>query len=214
MTTKAIEERYAGLAESECCLSCGTAVGLCDAKPGQICVDLGSGRGTDVLRLADVVGPTGHAYGIDVTDAMLDKAQKTAKKLGVTNATFLHGTLEQLPLPTDTADWVLSNCVLNHAADKAATWREIARILRPGGHFIVSDIYTVEDIPAEYRDNPEYVAECWAGAVSKDAYLAHIHGAALAGVTVLEESAPYGKGKAKIVSFTVSGKKLPRCGCS
>lgn len=214
MTTKAIEERYGILAESECCLSCGTAVGLCDAKPGQVCVDLGSGRGTDVLRLADVVGPTGHAYGIDVTDAMLDKAQKTAQKLGVTNATFLRGTLEQLPLPADTADWVLSNCVLNHATDKAATWREIARILRPGGHFVVSDIYTVEDIPAEYRDNPEYVAECWAGAVSKDVYLAHIHGAALAGVTVLEESAPYGKGKAKVVSFTVSGKKLPRCGCS
>ena len=211
--TQAIEARYAELAESTCCLSCGSAVSRCDAKAGQICIDLGSGRGTDVLRLAEVVGQGGHAYGIDVTEAMLDKAQKTARKLGVTNATFLHGTLEQLPLPDDTADWVLSNCVLNHATDKSATWREIARVLKPGGHFVVSDIYTVEEIPAEYRDNPEYVAECWAGAVSKDEYIRHIDAAGLQDVVIFEESAPYGKGKAQVVSFTISGQKRGRC-CS
>lgn len=211
MTTQAIEQRYSTLATSECCLSCGTAVGLCDAKAGQVCVDLGSGRGTDVLRLAEIVGPDGHAFGIDVTDAMLDKAQKTAAKLGVTNATFLRGTLEALPLPSETADWVLSNCVLNHAADKAATWREIARILKPGGHFVVSDIYAVGEIPDEYRNDPAYVAECWAGAVSKDAYLGHIRAAGLAGVRVVEESAPYEKGKASVASFTVSGRKYERC---
>ena len=211
--TQAIEARYGELAESTCCLSCGSAVGHCDAKPGQVCVDLGSGRGTDVLRLAELVGPEGHAYGIDVTDAMLDKAEKTARKLGVTNATFLRGTLEKLPLPDASADWVLSNCVLNHAADKNATWREIARVLKPGGHFVVSDIYAVEEIPAEYRDNPEYVAECWAGAVSKEQYLRHIQDAGLEDVTISEESAPYGKGKAQVVSFTVSGQKRGRC-CS
>lgn len=212
-TTHAIETRYGELAESTSCLSCGLAVGHCDAQPGQVCVDLGSGRGTDVLRLAEVVGPAGHAYGIDVTDAMLAKAQKTAQKLGVTNATFLRGTLEQLPLPDQTADWVLSNCVLNHATDKDATWREIARVLKSGGRFVVSDIYAVEEIPAEYRDNPAYVAECWAGAVTKDQYLGHIHAAGLEDVLIFEESAPYGKGQARVVSFTVSGRKRKRC-CS
>ena len=211
MTTQAIEERYGELAESECCLSCGTSAGLCDAKPGQVCVDLGSGRGTDVLRLAELVGPTGHAYGIDVTDAMLGAAQKTAKKLGVTNATFLRGTLEALPLPGEAADWVLSNCVLNHATDKAATWREIARVLKPGGAFVVSDIYAVGEIPDEYKNDPAYVAECWAGAVSRDAYLAHIRAAGLTGIQVVEESAPYEKGKATVASFTVSGRKYERC---
>lgn len=211
-TTNAIEQRYGELAESECCLSCGAAAGLCAAEPGQVCVDLGSGRGTDVLRLAEAVGPTGHAFGIDVTDAMLDKARKTAAKLGVENATFLHGTLEELPLPTATADWVTSNCVLNHATDKARAWSEIARILKPGGRFVVSDIFAVGDIPAEYRDDPEYVAECWAGAVTKDEYLGHIAAAGLVGVAVVDESAPYDKGKARVVSFTVSGNKpLRRC---
>jgi ubiquinone/menaquinone biosynthesis C-methylase UbiE len=211
MTTQAIEERYGELAASDCCLSCGTSVGLCDAKPGQVCVDLGSGRGTDVLRLAELVGPKGHAYGIDVTDAMLDQAQKTAAKLGIQNATFQRGTLEALPLPSEAADWVLSNCVLNHATDKAATWLEIARILKPGGHFVVSDIYAVGEIPDEYRNDPAYVAECWAGAVSKEAYLQHIRAAGLTGVAILEESAPYEKGKATVASFTVSGRKFERC---
>jgi arsenite methyltransferase len=206
-TTKAIEERYGGLAESCCSLSCGTAVDLVDAKPGQICVDLGSGRGNDVLRLAEAVSPNGHAYGIDITDAMLDKARRTAEKLGVENATFLNAELEHLPLADGAADWVISNCVLNHASDKAAVWREIARVLRPGGRFVVSDIYAVDDIPAEYRNDPAYVAECWAGAVSRSEYLAHVQGAGLRDVAITDESAPYGKGKARVASFTVSGRK-------
>ncbi len=184
----------------------------CAAKPGDVCVDLGSGRGTDVIRLAERVGPTGHAYGVDVTDAMLDKAQKTAERLGVTNATFLRGTLEALPLPSSSADWVISNCVLNHATDKAQTWREIARILKPNGRFVVSDIYAVGEIPAEFAGDPAYVAECWAGAVTREAYLVNVGQAGLTGVTISEESAPYEKGKATVASFTISGKK-PGCCC-
>lgn len=206
-TTRAIEERYGGLAESCCSLSCGTAVDLVDAKPGEICVDLGSGRGNDVIRLAEAVAPNGHAYGIDVAEAMLDKARRTADKLGVANATFLHAELEHLPFADDAADWVISNCVLNHAGDKEAAWREIARVLRPGGRFVVSDIYAVDDIPAEYRNDPAYVAECWAGAVSRAEYLAHVRGAGLVDVAITGESAPYGKGKARVASFTISGRK-------
>ena len=113
------------------------------ALPGQVCADLGSGRGTDVLRLAELVGPEGHAYGLDISDGMLEKAKKTAIKLGVTNATFLKAELEALPLQDETVDWVTSNCVLNHASDKLKVWKEITRILKPEGHFVVSDIYAV-----------------------------------------------------------------------
>jgi len=209
--TQAIETRYGELAEASCCLSCGTAVGHCAPEPGQVCVDLGSGRGADVLRLAALVGPTGHSYGIDITDAMLEKARKTADKLGVTNATFLRSDLERLELPDQTADWVVSNCVLNHASDKAKVWREIARILKKGGHFVVSDIYAVEPIAEEYRNDAEAIAECWAGAVTRDEYLLHIQRAGLVDVQVLEESSPYDKGRARVASFTVSGRRTPRC---
>ncbi len=210
---EAIERRYTELAGSECCLSCGTAATRCDPQPGQVCVDLGSGRGTDVLRMAETVGPDGHAYGVDVTDAMLDKARKTAEKLGIENATFLRSRLEQLELPDETADWVTSNCVLNHASDKVAAWREIARVLKPGGQFVVSDIYAVGDIAEEYRNDPDAVAECWAGAVSKREYLQHIAAAGLIDVEIVEESAPYAKGKATVSSFTVSGRRARRIRC-
>jgi arsenite methyltransferase len=212
--TEAIEARYGDLAESSCCLSCGTASSLCEPTPGQVCVDLGCGRGTDVLRMAEKVAPDGHAYGIDLTDAMLQKARSTARKLGVTNATFLLGEIETIALPDASADWVTSNCVLNHVADKARAWREIARILKPSGRFVVSDIYAVEPIAPEDRADPEAVAECWAGAVTREEYLAHVAAAGFGDVTVLEESAPYRKGRAVVASFTLAGgRALPKKRC-
>jgi arsenite methyltransferase len=205
--TNAIEARYGTLAETSCCLSCGSAVERISATPGQTCVDLGSGRGTDVLRLAEQVGPAGHAYGIDLTDAMIDKARRTAEKMGVRNATFLRGDLTALPLGDGAADWVTSNCVLNHADDKRAVWREIARVLKPGGRFVVSDIYAIDPVPEVYRNDPEAVAECWAGAVVKGEYLAAIEAAGLSDVEILEESAPYEKGKVRVSSFTITGAR-------
>ena len=97
--------------------------------------------------------------------------------------------------------------MLNHATDKVRTWREIARILKPGGHFVVSDIYAIGEIPAEFANDPAYVAECWAGAVTRDVYLANVRDAGLVDVTIGEETAPYAKGKATVASFTISGKK-------
>ncbi len=211
--TNAIEQRYSELAGSDCCLSCGTAATRCEPRPGQVCVDLGSGRGTDVLRLAEAVGPEGHAYGIDMTDAMLDKSRKTADKLGIDNATFVRSGLERLELPDELADWITSNCVLNHAGDKAAVWREIARVLKPGGQFVVSDIYAVGEIAEEYRNDPEAIAECWAGAVSKPEYLEHIAAAGLVDVEIVEESAPYEKGEATVASFTISGRRPRKVRC-
>lgn len=211
--TTAIETRYSELASSECCLSCGTAVGHCEPKPGEVCVDLGSGRGADVLRLAEAVGPSGHAYGLDLTEAMLERARRTAEKLGVENATFVRSELESLALPDSTADWLVSNCTLNHAADKARVWREIARVLKPGGRFVVSDIYAVDTIAEEDKNDPEAVAECWAGAIPKAEYLARIEAAGLDGLSVLEESAPYEKGRTRVASFTIAGRRPKRTCC-
>lgn len=205
--TDAIQARYSTLAESSCCLSCGSAVSHISATPGQVCVNLGSGRGADVLRLAELVGETGHAYGIDITDTMLDKAKRTAEKLGVKNASFLQADLARLPLADAQVDWVTSNCVLNHAPDKPAVWREIARVLKPGGQFVVSDIYAIEPVPEMYRNDPEAIAECWAGAILKSEYLAAIADAGLTDVKILEESAPYEKGKVKVTSFTITGSR-------
>ncbi|MCK6547523.1 methyltransferase domain-containing protein [Myxococcota bacterium] len=213
--TEAIQARYSGLAQSECCLSCGGAVQRAEPKPGEVCLDLGSGRGNDVLRLAEKVGATGHVYGVDVADGMIEKARKTADKLGVTNVDFLKATFDHLPLPDGSIDWIVSNCSLNHADNKPAVWREIARVLRPGGRFVVSDIYALTPIPDEHRNDPEAVAECWAGAVVKHEYLAEIAGAGLERVEILEESQPYAKGKTTVASFTLSGEKpKSRCCCS
>lgn len=212
--TTAIQIRYTELADSSCCLSCGSAASQCSPQPGHVCVDLGCGRGTDVLRLAEQVGPTGHAYGIDLTEAMLDKARATARKLGIAHATFLRSDLEHIELPTNTADWVTSNCVLNHVADKGKAWREIARILKPGGQFVISDIYAVEPIADADRNDPEAIAECWAGAVTRAEYLAHISAAGLTQLVISEESAPYAKGRATVASFTLAGvKPVPRSCC-
>jgi arsenite methyltransferase len=205
--TDAIENRYEALAQSSCCLSCGSSVAYVDARPGQVCLDLGSGRGSDVLRLAEKVAPGGHAYGVDITDKMLETARSTAKKLGVNNATFVRAELACLPLDDASVDWLTSNCVLNHAADKRAVWREIARVLKPGGRFVVSDIYAVTPVAEVYRNDPDAVAECWAGAIPKDEYLEAIALAGLGDVEILEQSAPYQKGRAEVASFTITGAR-------
>jgi len=210
---KSITGRYNGLAESACCLSCGSAVSFGKARAGEVCVDLGSGRGTDVLRLAETVGPGGFAYGIDLSEAMIAKARRTAEQLGITNAGFINSPLEKLPLENSIADLVLSNCTINHASDKQAVWNEIYRILKKGGRFAVSDIYAIDNVPDEFRNDPDAVAECWAGAITKELYLETIARAGFVNVTILEESRPYGKGKIQVASFTITGSKPSGCCC-
>lgn len=210
---ESINERYSTLAESACCLSCGGAAGHGDPKPGEVCLDLGSGRGTDVLRLAGEVGPTGYVYGVDISEGMLEKARKTAEKLGVENAAFLQSTLDSLPLGNGMVDLVISNCTINHASDKPAVWREVYRVLRDGGRFVVSDIYSIGEVPEEYRTNPEAVAECWAGSVPRADYLETVRAAGFTDIAILEESAPYPKGAVEVASFTLAGRKPSRACC-
>ena len=207
MEIKEINNRYSELAESECCLSCGGAINYAEPKTGEVCVDLGSGRGTDVLRMAESVGSTGFVYGIDISDGMLDKARRNAEKFGVTNVSFIRSELEKLELPDKMADLVISNCTLNHAADKQSVWNEIYRILKKDGRFVISDIYATSAIADEYRNDPVAVAECWAGSVTRSEYMLQLENAGFASIEIIEESAPYAKGNAEVASFTIAGKK-------
>jgi SAM-dependent methyltransferase len=213
MEIKEINTRYSELAETECCLSCGGAINYAEPQRGEVCVDLGSGRGTDVLRMSESVGETGFAYGIDISDGMLEKARKNAEKFGAQNVRFIRCELEKLELPDETSDLVISNCTLNHAADKQAVWNEIYRILKKGGRFVISDIYATAAIADEYRNDPVAVAECWAGSVTRPEYMQQLENAGFASVEILEESAPYAKGNAEVCSFTIAGKKASGCGC-
>lgn len=202
-----INLRYSSLAESTCCLSCGGAINYSDATEGEVCVDLGSGRGTDVMRLAETTGDLGFVYGIDISEGMIEKAKATAAHLGISNVRFIHSQLENTGLQDGIADLVISNCTINHAADKQLVWNEIFRILKPGGRFVVSDIYSTEPVPEEYRNDPVAVAECWAGSVTRGEYLYQIENAGFESVRIIEESNPYDKGKIQVASWTVAGKK-------
>ncbi len=214
MNTSEIEKRYSILANDTCCLSCGGALHYSKPQKCEICVDLGCGRGNDVLRMAEEVGREGKVYGVDITDAMLDKARKTAHKMGINNAEFIKSNLESLPFEDNSVDLIISNCTINHVDNKDAVWNEIYRILKSGGRFVVSDIYSDKEVPDAYRNDPEAVSECWAGAVTKDVYLSTLKRAGFKGVVIIEESAPYHKGKIMVSSFTITGQKFKGCCCS
>ena len=213
MEVKEINNRYSQLAESDCCLSCGGAINYAEPLVGEVCVDLGSGRGTDVLRMAESVGETGFVYGIDISDGMLEKARQNAAKFNAANVRFVRSELEDLDLPDKVANLVISNCTINHASNKQAVWNEIYRILKKGGRFVVSDIFSTETVPDEYRNDPVAISECWAGSVTREEYLAQLENAGFSSVTILEESAPYDKGKIKVSSWTIAAKKPSSCGC-
>jgi arsenite methyltransferase len=202
-----INKRYTELAESDCCLSCGGAINYAEPQMNEICVDLGSGRGTDVIRMAERVGSNGFVYGIDISDGMLEKAQQNAIKFNITNIKFIRNNLEKIELPDTIADLVISNCTINHSENKQAVWNEVFRILKKGGRFVISDIYSVEQIPEEYRNDPVAIAECWAGAVTRDEYLKNLEIAGFSSINILEESSPYSKGKATVVSWTIYGER-------
>lgn len=207
MNVDAINERYSSLSETCTCLSCGGAINHIQVRPGEVCVDLGSGRGNDVIRMADEAGEKGYVYGIDISEGMISKAKANLEKFDVSNAEILKAELENLPLADNKVDAVISNCTINHAANKPAVWSEVYRILKPGGRFVVSDIYATSSIADEYRNDPVAVAECWAGAVTRAEYLSMLENAGFRGIKIYEESEPYAKGHAEVASFTISGIK-------
>lgn len=204
---EAINERYSSLSETACCLSCGGAINYAKPQAGEICVDLGSGRGNDVIRLAEDVGETGYVYGIDISEGMIAKAKANLQKFDVTNAEIMFAELENLSLKDNSVDLVISNCTINHASDKQKVWNEVFRILKPGGRFVVSDIYATSPIADEYRNDPAAIAECWAGAVTRAEYLTVLETTGFSNIRIFEESEPYAKGQAEVASLTISGQK-------
>ena len=202
-----INERYTNLSETTCCLSCGGAINHAVVQPGEVCLDLGSGRGNDVIRMAEEAGENGFAYGIDLSDGMVKKARTNLDKFGVTNAEIIQSEMESLPLNDNSVDVTISNCTINHSSNKEAVWSEVFRVLKPGGRFVVSDIYATAPIADEYRNDPQAVAECWAGAVTRAEYLTMLEETGFTNIKILEESEPYAKGMAEVASFTVYGEK-------
>ncbi len=151
-------------------LGCGNPVQLAELKPGETVLDLGSGGGLDVLLAAQQVGPEGHVYGVDMTDEMLELANRNRDRAGVTNATFFKGTIEQVPLPDGAVDVVISNCVINLAEDKAAVIQEAFRVLKPGGRLAVSDMVELQPLPETVKHELDAHVGCIAGTIPVDAY--------------------------------------------
>lgn len=152
-------------------LGCGNPTALAELRAGETVLDLGSGGGIDVLLSARRVGPTGHAYGLDMTDEMLALAKDNAQEAGVANVTFLKGDIEQIPLPDASVDVIISNCVINLSGDKARVIREAFRVLRPGGRFAVSDVVIRGEVPPDVRRSMELWVGCVAGALEEDTFL-------------------------------------------
>src|SRR2546421_10147712 len=176
-------------------LGCGNPTMLAQLHAGEVVLDLGSGAGLDVLLSAGRVSPGGHAYGIDMTDEMLALANENKARAGVENATFLKGTLEAIPLAPRSVDVVISNCVINLAADKAAVLKEAFRVLKPGGRLAVSDMVEVEPLPAQLKSAMDAWAGCVAGTIPVDEYRAAVVAAGFTAVEI-EITNTYGPGEA------------------
>jgi arsenite methyltransferase len=151
-------------------LGCGNPTALARLQPGEVVLDLGSGGGIDVLLSAKRVGPTGKAYGLDMTEEMLALARENQKKAGVENAEFLKGAIENVPLPDNTVDVIISNCVINLSGDKDRVLAEAFRVLKPGGRFAISDVVVRGNVPAEIRRSMELWVGCIAGALEENEY--------------------------------------------
>jgi len=166
-------------------LGCGNPTALTTLNKGEIVLDLGSGGGIDVLLSAKRVGPTGKAYGLDMTDEMLELARRNAAEAGATNVEFLKGELEAIPLPDASVDVIISNCVINLSADKDQALREAFRVLKPGGRFAVSDVVVRGEVPAAIRRNVELWIGCVAGAMEESEYRAKLAAAGFRDIEVV-----------------------------
>lgn len=213
------------VAEADLGLGCGIPTDIADIRPGDTVVDLGSGAGNDCFVARHQVGATGRVIGLDFTPAMVRKAQEHAAKLGLTNVSFVRGEIENMPLENGVADVVVSNCVLNLVPDKRVAFSEMYRIIKPGGHFAVSDTVTQGVMPTEAKKAAELYAGCISGAIDREEYLSLLREAGfesvevrkerpyeltdefLAGSLTADQIARFRASQAAVVSITVSGKK-------
>lgn len=180
------EELGAIPAEANMGLSCGNPTAFATLRPGETVVDLGCGGGLDVFLAAKSVGPSGKAIGVDMTPEMLALARRNAEKSGVENVAFHQATIDQLPLSDESVDCVISNCVINLASDKAAVFREIARVLKPGGRLAVSDIALKKDLPPELGNDLMAYVGCIAGAIPIEEYRSGLAAAGFDAVQIID----------------------------
>jgi arsenite methyltransferase len=190
-------------------LGCGTPTAFAELKEGMTVLDLGSGAGIDVFIAAKAVGPSGKAIGLDMTKEMLQLAKANKSKLGIMNAEFRRGDIENMPLESDSVDYIISNCVINLVPDKSKAFGEMYRVLKTGGKFTVSDVVSFGEIPEEIRKDEELWAGCVAGALDKDEYLRMVKQAGFDDLQIvtekpykLEQGLPFG-----LESITISGTK-------
>lgn len=203
---RAIRGRYARESGVSGGLGCGGALRLAALRPGEAVLEVGCGRGREALQAASLVGPQGRVVGIDLTPAMVAEARAAAARAGVSNVTFLEGSAERLPLADGSVDVAFSNCVLNHVPDKLAAYRELYRVLRPGGRLAVSDVVSRGRLPAEVTCDPRAWADCYGGAWPEEEYLALLPQAGFSRYTVAERR-EYEKNGFPLASLTILAQK-------
>jgi len=184
-------------------LGCGNPTAVAHLEEGETVLDLGSGGGLDVLLSARRVGPTGKAYGLDMTDEMLELARRHQREAGVENVEWLRGTIEDIPLPDDSVDIVISNCVINLSADKARVFEEAARVLRPGGRFAVTDIVADPDMDERIRRDMEHWTGCIAGALTDDDFRQGLEAAGFGDVEVRATHRVHGQASSAVIQARV-----------
>jgi arsenite methyltransferase len=186
-------------------LGCGNPIAIAELHEGETVLDLGCGGGIDVLLSARRVGPTGLAYGLDMTDEMLDLARRSQTEAGITNVQWLRGHIEQIPLPRASVDVIISNCVINLSGDKAQVLREAARVLKPGGRFAVSDVVADPDMDAAIRQDMQAYTGCIAGALTRDEFTETLRAAGLTDITITETHRVHAAAASAIVRATKPG---------
>ncbi len=201
-----IQARYTKESSNSCNLSCGSNLDILDIVPGEIVLDLGCGRGNETIQAAMQTGPEGKAIGLDITQAMIDIAHTNAEGIGVSNAWFLKGDIEDLPFEESIFDAVMSNCVINHARSKKTVYSEIFRVLKPNGRFVISDAVTKYPLPPEVKNDPEAWAQCFGGAVTEKEYLDSIMSSGFKNIEVLKRR-EYDKNGYDFISLTIIAAK-------
>lgn len=201
-----IKDRYEEESTQNCVLSCGSTLQELDIKLGEMILDLGCGRGEDIIEAAKMVGPEGMAIGLDLSEAMIVEAISRAANRKIRNAVFTQGKIESLPFTENSFDAVMSNCVINHAQDKSKVYHEIHRVLIPNGRLVVADAVTKYPLPAEVKNDPEAWAQCFGGAVTEEEYLDSILKAGFTKVQILNRR-EYQKNGYDFISLTIKAVK-------
>lgn len=201
-----IQSRYTKESSNQCNLSCGSNLDFLNILQGENILDLGCGRGTETIQAAILTGQEGKAVGVDITQAMIDSALANAEGIGVANAWFIKGDIENLPFCEAAFDAVISNCVINHAKSKKKVFGEIFRVLKTGGRFVVSDAVSKYPLPPEVKNDPEAWAQCFGGAVTEEEYLDCIKSSGFKNIDVLKRR-EYIKNGYDFISLTIRATK-------